>query len=167
MEIRHARKSDADGVAQVHVRSWQAAYRGLLPDAYLEALKPEDRAGHYRFEDPDPDVPLTLVGLEGNTITGFATLGPCADDPDEAGELYGLYVDPPFWGTGVGRSLIATARDTLRARGSGRAVLWVLAGNERAERFYRIDGWSGDNVHRHAEVWGIGVEELRYSRGLT
>jgi len=42
----------------------------------------------------------------------------------------------------------------------------VLAGNERAERFYRIDGWSSDNI-RHAEVWEIGVEELRYSRSLT
>ena len=167
MEIRPARKGDADEVARVHVHSWQAAYRGLLPEAYLDALRPEDRASHYRFEDPDPDTPLTLVALEGSAITGFATIGPYADEPDETGELYGLYVDPPFWGTGVGRSLIATARDRLRDRECSRAVLWVLAGNERAERFYRIDGWSSDRIHRQAEVWGIGVEELRYSRGLT
>jgi len=126
MEIRHARRGDADEVARVHVRAWQAAYRGLLPDAYLDALRPEDRAGYYRF-----------------------------------------YVDPPFWGSGTGRSLLARARDQLRDRGFSRAVLWVLAGNERAERFYRIDGWSGDGTQREAEVWGIGVEELRYSRGLT
>ena len=167
MEIRHARRGDADEVARVHVRAWQAAYSGLLPDAYLDALRPEDRAGYYRFEDPDSDVPLTVVALEGSTITGFTTTGPCADDPDETGELYALYVDPPFWGSGTGRSLIARARDRLRDRGFSRAVLWVLAGNERAERFYRIEGWSGDGTQREAEVWGIGVEELRYSRGLT
>jgi GNAT superfamily N-acetyltransferase len=167
VEIRPARKSDADEVARVHVHSWQAAYRGLLPDSYLDALLPQDRSSHYRFEEPDPDVPLTLVAVEGSTITGFATIGRCADDPDQTGELYGLYVDPPFWGTGTGRSLIASARDRLRDRGFGRAVLWVLVGNERAERFYRRDGWSNDDVRRHDEMWGIGIEELRYSRGLT
>lgn len=167
MKIRRARRNDADEVARIHVHSWQAAYRGLLPDDYLDGLRPEDRANHYSFEDPDPDHPLTLVAIEEGTITGFATVGPCVDVPKETGELYGLYVDAPFWGTGTGRSLIRSARNELREQGFRRAVLWVLSGNQRAERFYRIDGWASDNIRRHAEVWGIEVEELRYSRDLT
>lgn len=166
MEIRRARRDDADEVARVHVHSWQVAYRGLLPDDYLDSLRPQDRANRYSFEDPDPNHPLTLVAVEKSTITGFATVGPCVDDPNETGELYGLYVDPPFWGTGAGRSLIASARNRMREQGFRRAVLWVLAGNERAERFYRIDGWDSENILRQAEVWGISVEEHRYSRDL-
>jgi hypothetical protein len=44
--------------------------------------------------------------------------------------------------------------------------LWVLLGNERAERFYRIDGWIPDDARRRGEVWGVGVQSLRYSRSL-
>ena len=44
MLLRPAEPQDAMGVARVHVRSWQAGYRGLLPDAYLDGLRAEDRA---------------------------------------------------------------------------------------------------------------------------
>jgi hypothetical protein len=38
MDIRPARMEDVPQIAVVHVRSWQAAYRGLLPQAYLDGL---------------------------------------------------------------------------------------------------------------------------------
>jgi hypothetical protein len=50
--------------------------------------------------------------------------------------------------------------------GFGEAVLWVLAGNDRAERFYRADGWALDGGRRQEEVWGVSAEELRYRRAL-
>jgi GNAT superfamily N-acetyltransferase len=95
----------------------------------------------------------------------FATVGPCRD-ADGSGELYALYADPDHWGTGAGRILIADARARLAADHFGTAVLWVLAGNERAERFYRQDGWTRDGTRRRAEVWGIEVDEVRYERPL-
>jgi hypothetical protein len=52
-------------------------------------------------------------------------------------------------------------------RGFTEAVLWVLAGNERAERFYRSDGWTSDGRRRIELIWGgIAVDEVRYRRGL-
>jgi len=45
-------------------------------------------------------------------------------------------------------------------------VLWVLAGNVRAERFYRLDHWTADGHRRSDEVWGVAVNELRYQRTL-
>jgi len=41
----------------------------------------------------------------------------------------------------VRRALIGEARRLLVERGHAEAVLWVLAGNSRAECFYRSDGW--------------------------
>ena len=35
-------------VARVHVRSWQVGYRGLLPDAYLDGLRAEERRSEER-----------------------------------------------------------------------------------------------------------------------
>src|ERR1700759_342461 len=43
--IRAARAADAAQIALVHVRSWQSAYRGLMPQAYLDGLDPAQRVG--------------------------------------------------------------------------------------------------------------------------
>jgi GNAT superfamily N-acetyltransferase len=167
MLLRPAEPQDAMEVARVHVRSWQAGYRGLLPDAYLDGLRAEDRAQHYRLGSEDVREPATVVAIDDGTICGFATTAP-ARDPDVAddGELYALYVDPAWWGRGVGRTLIAAARGRLVELGFRNAVLWLLAGNARADRFYRIDGWAPDGPARTDSVWGVMVDEVRYRRAL-
>ena len=44
MNIRAAVAADARGIAEVHVRSWQAAYRGQIPDSVLAGLSVDARA---------------------------------------------------------------------------------------------------------------------------
>jgi hypothetical protein len=39
------------------------------------------------------------------------------------------------------------------------AVLWVLTGNDRAERFYRADGWLPDGRRREEDVCGHSSEQ--------
>jgi GNAT superfamily N-acetyltransferase len=153
-------------VACVHVRSWQAAYRGLLPDGYLDGLRAEDRATRYTFDLVGPDNPATTVAVEGDAICGFATTGPARGDAPRAGEVCALYVDPTAWGRGVGRVLMADARTRLSSLGFTEAVLWVLTGNDRADRFYRADGWLPDGRRREEDVWGIRVSNIRYRRLL-
>jgi GNAT superfamily N-acetyltransferase len=167
MQLRLARPDDAMAVARVHVRSWQVAYRTLLPDDYLSQLRPEDRAKTYDFANLDPLKPRTMVAAEAGLILGFATTMPSRDaDLPEHGELCAIYVDPDRWGQGIGMALIAAARANLLALGYRNALLWVLAGNARAERFYRIDQWVADGRCRTDSVWGVTVNEVRYQRGL-
>lgn len=175
MFLRPAEPEDALAVARVHVRSWQAAYKGLLPDDYLDQLRPEDRASKYDFASLDPLKPRTLVAVEEGLIQGFATtrLVPAAIvtpspelDPKHWGELCALYVDPEHWGCGMGVALAEAARAHLFSLGMQNAYLWVLAGNLRAERFYQRDGWVPDDARRTDTLWGITVEELRYQRRL-
>jgi GNAT superfamily N-acetyltransferase len=167
MFLRPAKAQDAMNVARVHVRSWQTAYRGLLPAEYLDTLKPEDRAARYTFENPDTTKPFTLVAEDNGRITGFATTAPARDaDSRDCGELYALYVDPDFWGRGIGAELAKAARTRLVELEFQHAVLWVMKGNARAERFYKIDGWQPDGHQRSDTVWGVTVNELRYRRQL-
>ena len=159
-------------VARVHVRSWQVAYRTLMPDEYLDQLRPEDRAPRYTFGSPDPLKPWTIVAIEGGTIHGFATSGFAtrgfARDPELSnhGELYALYVDPDQWGRGIGFALASAARARLVDLGCRQAILWVLAGNVRAERVYLKDGWATDGGRRTEVVWGAKCDEIRYRRSL-
>ncbi len=167
MQLRPAQPADALAIAQVHVRSWQAAYRTLLPDDYLDQLRPEDRAPHYDFSHTDPAKPQTLVATDASSILGFATTMP-ARDPDLAGfgELCALYVDPTHWSQGIGLALVSAARASLLQQGFRNALLWVLAGNLRADRFYQLDGWIPDGTRRTESLWNITVQEIRYQRPL-
>ena len=163
--VRDAIPSDADGVARVHVRTWQTAYRGLLPDAYLDSLKAEDRARRYTFGLSDPATPQTLVALDSGELVGFATVRTLPEDPG-VGELCALHVDPTHWNRRIGLALIEAARARLSEHGSRRARLWLLEGNARAERFYRLDRWQPDGTRRTEEVWGASVVEVGFTRAL-
>ena len=167
MLLRPAEPEDAIAVARVHVRSWQVGYRTLLPGAYLERLNPQERALRYNFKTMDPRQPATIVAQEAGIVCGFATTAPARDtDVPDHGELRALYVDPDCWGRGVGATLIAAARARLRGLGFRNAVVWVLAGNTRADRFYRLDRWLPDGLRRTESLWGTTVDEIRYRRAL-
>ena len=166
LTLRDARPEDAAEVAGVNVRSWQVAYRGLLPDEYLDGLRAEDRAQRYTFDLVGPEHPATTVALEGDAICGFVTTGPAKGGAQRTGEVNAIYVDPKAWGRGVGRVLMANARSRLCGLGFTEAVLWALTGNDRADRFYRADGWLPDGQRRDEDVWGIRVSNIRYRRVL-
>jgi GNAT superfamily N-acetyltransferase len=167
MMLRPATAADAMPVAMVHVRAWQAAYRRLIPDGSLQAMRPEERAQSYDFASVDPARPRTLVAVEADTVLGFATICPARDPAVTGqGELCALYVEPDCWGRGIGQELAAAARAELYQLGFRNAVLWVIAGNARAQRFYRGDGWTRDELHRKQRVWNVTVETVRYSRVL-
>ncbi|HEX5461408.1 MAG TPA: GNAT family N-acetyltransferase [Steroidobacteraceae bacterium] len=168
MNLRPAVPEDALSVARVHVRAWQVAYRGLLPDDYLTGLRAEDRAQRYDFASRDPARPRTLVAIEADTVLGFATISPARDQELAGqGELCALYVEPDCWGRGIGQALASAARSELHRLGFRQAALWVIAGNARAERFYRADGWTHDGLRRAQQVWSVRVDTVRYSRALA
>jgi GNAT superfamily N-acetyltransferase len=88
-------------------------------------------------------------------------------DPQGAGELFAINLDPDHWGTGAGRALLGGAHAELGRLGFGETVLWVLTGNVRARRFYEIAGWVADGSERSSEVLGVTVPEVRYRRRST
>ncbi len=165
--IRPAQVSDAAGIAEVHVRSWQEAYTGIVPDEYLAGLDPAQRTPVWAENlrrGPDDRV-FTWVAEAEEHIVGFATLGPGRDEDVRRGdqEIYSIYLDPEQWGHGVARDLMRTV---VAEAGSGtRILLWVLAENERARHFYRRNGFEPDGVEKLVPVGGAELLEVRYRRG--
>jgi GNAT superfamily N-acetyltransferase len=166
-EIRPATPDDALAVARVHVRTWQAAYRGLIAQAYLDSLKPEVWAAKYGFQRTGPELPTTLVAVHDETVCGMVMFGPYrGEELPNTGELLALYVDPDYWHAGLGRLLIVAARDGLRREGFAEAALWVLDGNVRARKFYECDGWTLDGGRQTKSIAGAQLDEVRYRRTL-
>jgi ribosomal protein S18 acetylase RimI-like enzyme len=155
MRIREAEPKDARAIAELHVASWQAAYRGQLTDEYLDGLSVDDRLEQHRrtLEEPRSDW-RTWVAEDAGRVAGFAVTGPSedADADDRTGEVYAIYLDPERVGTGLGRSLFEKAVGDLRERGFTRATLWVLETNELARRFYEVAGWKLDGTKTHERV---------------
>ncbi|MCV7102045.1 GNAT family N-acetyltransferase [Mycobacterium palustre] len=165
IEVRPAAPEDTRDVARVHARSWRSAYRGLLPDGYLDGLDPEVLARRYTFGRMGIRVPSTVLAVDGPAVCGLVTTGLSRDEGlPNFGELMALYVDPAYLGTGVGRLLITAARERLRGLGVAGALLWVLDGNARARRFYERDGWWRDGAWRTETFDGQPVRQLRYRR---
>lgn len=170
--IRPASEADALEIGAVQVRAWQAAYRGIMPDAYLDDLKPAQRAPMWRALVVEADPARRLVvattsdaDTPAGAVVGFASFGPARHDPVDGG-LYALNVDPSVWGRGVGPRLLLEATTWLRGAGYPEAVLFVAVANTRARRMYEADGWTVDGTEVTEEVLGVDVREIRYRRSL-
>jgi GNAT superfamily N-acetyltransferase len=164
--VRAASEADAEAIGRIQVETWREAYEGLLPEATIAAF---DIAGRQRmWREGLARTPragsATFVATADDEIVGFATVGASSSE-EGSGELYAIYVHPTAWGTGAGRALIERAEESLRSVGFERAMLWVLNGNERAERFYRAAGWEHDG-EKEDDFQGATVVELRYRKSL-
>lgn len=168
--IRAAVPADAHGIAVVHVRGWQKAYRGLMPQDHLDALSVAQRAEGWERILADTDRPSTiLVAERDGAIAGWASFGGARDDdPPGTGELWGIYAHPDAWSTGVGHALLTAVEQGLRDAGHAGAYLWVLAGNERATRFYERHGWRGDGGTKVDDGRpGLVLRERRHVKDLS
>jgi ribosomal protein S18 acetylase RimI-like enzyme len=166
MNVRPATAEDADAIGRVQVETWRAAYRGLMPDDAVAAFDVEERRRMWRdglARAPRPGSATFVAELEGEVV-GFASVG-AARDEEDAGELYAIYLHPTCWDRGIGRALLERAEESMRSSGFTRAILWVMEGNERGERFYRAAGWERDD--RKLDTFqGAEIAELRYRKAL-
>ena len=166
--IRNAQLEDADRIGAIQVRAWQVAYRGVMPDAYLDELDADDRAAYWRRQVIALlSSQMLKVIVDDGLVVGFAAAGPEHDGRDESvGELYAINLDPRVWGRGFGRALLRDMTGELAGLGHVEAVLWVVPQNDRARRFYESEAWRDDHVCREDEVFGVVVPEMRYRRLL-
>ena len=167
--IRAARSGDSKGMGIAHVRAWQAAYRGVMTDDYLDGLSVEERAAMWERAISAPAGPHVLVATVGDEVIGFASFGaePNQSDGSGLGELYAINLDPAHWGNGIGRLLLREATNSLRSMGFREAVLWVAPANFRARGLYDSEGWADDGAVRSEDVLGATVQEMRYRCTLT
>ncbi|WP_406452413.1 GNAT family N-acetyltransferase [Streptomyces sp. NBC_01622] len=170
LQIRPMVLADCDRVSEIRVLGWQFAYRGLMPQSFLDALSAKDDAERRRahFAQGDGSV-VNLVAQRSEETVGWAALGPYRDGEVRTGEaeLYAIYLDPRHLNTGAGRALMQEALRRCAALGHDRVYLWVVRGNARARRFYERAGFRADGAEEPYEVDGVLVPEIRYVRELT
>lgn len=168
MSIQRAALTDAREVATVHVAAWQAAYRDLLPSAYLSDLSIDERKAIWErvLEEARSEV---YVVRAADGILGFVSFGPARGRRPQTntGEIQALYVLPDYWSTGLGLALCQRALQRLADAGFSRVELWVLAANERGIRFYERLGFRRvEDSETMIEIGDQAYAEVRYERDV-
>lgn len=171
VRVREMALADCDRVSRIRVLGWQSAYRGLMPQPYLDAMDVTADAERRRalFARTSDDVVHLVAEDEGGEVVGWACVGPYRDGEVRTAdaELYALYVDTGRSGAGVGQALLRESVRRCETAGHARMLLWVLKGNTRARRFYERAGFDPDGTEEPFVVEGVAVPEVRYARPLN
>ncbi|MFE0849109.1 GNAT family N-acetyltransferase [Streptomyces rochei] len=170
VHVREMVEADIEAVSTIRVRGWQAAYAGVVPQTYLDAMTVEGDAGQRRqwFSQPGRES-QDLVALGDRGPVGWICFGPYRGEMpglERAGEIYALYISPDLIGQGIGRLLLGETHAQMKGQGFETSALWVLSDNQRARRFYERAGYQADGVTQDDVYDGITLTELRYQRVL-
>jgi GNAT superfamily N-acetyltransferase len=154
-------------MGDVHVRVWRWAYREQMPEEFLERMRPERRAEIWRADLADGWISAWVAEVDG-AVVGFAGTAPTRDEdlPPGTAELVMINVLEEHAGQGVGRALMEVVEGHWGEIGADAAVLWVLADNDRARRFYARLGWGTDGATGVYEVPGATIPQMRMSKRL-
>jgi L-amino acid N-acyltransferase YncA len=169
MIIRPALVEDSHGIALVHVSSWQHAYRGIVPQSYLDQLSVANREKQW-VEVFERGSSVTLVAEAAGHIVGFISYGNSRAEHalQDVGEIHAIYVASSHWSTGVGRSLWEAALARLRELSLAQAIVWVLAANEQAIRFYERVGFAlSEGSETPVEIGGMRLPKVRYEIAIA
>ncbi|MFD4258619.1 GNAT family N-acetyltransferase [Streptomyces sp. NPDC058534] len=163
--------ADCDRVALIRVRGWQTAYRGLVPQVYLDGMDAAGDAERRRvlFSRARAGVVNLVAEDDRGEVVGWACHGPYrgGERPTRDAELYAIYVSPERLGAGIGQALIRESVRRCAAAGHPRMLLWVLRDNARARRFYERAGFGADGAEEPFLVEGVEVPEVRYAADLA
>jgi len=162
--IRIANSEDAAAIAAVHVRGWQAAYRGYFPDDFLDDLSVADRAKGWVVWLADAARPTAVYETPAG-IAGVVSIGPSRDSgaSSATGELLLIYVEPALWRRGVGTALMSWATAAAPARDWTAMTLWTIEGNASARAFYERCGWVRDGATKREPFAGHVLSQVRYA----
>ena len=160
MEIRYITSSDdRNAISRIYEESWRYAYRGIIPQDYLDAIPKGRWAGH--FDNPGW---YTMVCVEDGAFIGTGSFcrSRFARFPD-AGEVISIYFLPEYMGKGYGRELMKAVLRELKEQDFREVFLWVLEENRRARGFYESMGFRRTDDSMESSIGGKMLRELRYT----
>jgi GNAT superfamily N-acetyltransferase len=159
--LRQATSTDAQLIAGMHAQSWASAYRGILPDDFLDREMSAERETHWqtRFEELAAGAGEILIAIQDDRPIGFI----CLVAPDENGSVLvdNLHALPGAKGSGLGTAMLTVAAQWARERGATSLHLSVLEPNVAAIGFYESRGWKLAG-REDDTMGGIDIIALRY-----
>ena len=132
-------QSDASAIARVRAESWRAAYRGIVPDAFLDGMDVGGWADVYRrlLENPPEKMASFVVEADAKVVGMAATSPDRDDDTPYSAELLMIYLALGYWRRGIGQKLMHATTTWLIGQGMASMIVWGLAENWPADDFMK------------------------------
>lgn len=135
--IRNIEEKDIPSVAEIRIKGWQMAYRGIVDEKYLDSMNVgkeiEKRKKDYRQNG-------FIVAELNKKIVGFCRYidnnSFVQDMSNIDCELLSLYVEPTLKFNGIGTKLFEFVVDEFRRKNKTKMILWCLKDNKQAKKFY-------------------------------
>ncbi|MBU5484175.1 GNAT family N-acetyltransferase [Clostridium sp. MSJ-11] len=159
MEIRLMNEQDdCFAISNVYEESWKGAYKGIIPQAYLDSI-PKGRWVQF-LNDSTWN---TLIMLDGDKIIGTSSYGASRfADMNGYGEIISIYLLPEYFGKGYGKQLLQTTIDGLIQMGYKDIFLWVLETNSKTRHFYERFGFETSSAYLDDDIGGKRLREIQY-----
>ena len=150
--IQLANPDDAPDMAEIHARSWEAAYKDFIPMEYIREASAK-RPDLWKRIVTNENTTHYIIKADGKTV-GIMTIAPPKDEDvdDNYFELHGIYLHPDYFYKGIGTQAVNFAFDKALELGKKFMNVWVFAENENAIKFYEKHGFTADNktnTHDH------------------
>jgi len=161
VRIREAKKSDAEEIRSVAEKTWYATYDGFISHETIETVIEK----WYKVTDLKQQVedPYFFVAVVEGDVAGFVHATISKEDK-EVLELHRIYLDPDYWGQGVGSKLLQKVLESVD-KGIDRIALEVLQGNEVGRGFYVSKDF--EEVERESvELFGEPVTQIVMEKKL-
>lgn len=164
MDIVKATADRAEDIGYVHAMSWRGAYRGIVPDEYLDNnFTPEKRAAVFKKVLQSGNTEYFYIAYLNGQPIGMLAIGKSRDDDadDSTGEVGAIYLLPDYWGKRYGKQLMDFAVERFNELSCKKITLWVLEENKRARRFYEKYGFVSDGTKKELNI-GKTLIAVRY-----
>ncbi len=134
IEIRPATLDEASQLCDVYDKAMRSSHTGLMSAKALEFMLA--RRGLQWWENllmTKPGAPLAMH-FDGK-IVGYVSVGKSRIERTRCdGEIFELCLLPEYQGLGYGKPLLEAGRRRLSSAGFKRAAIWMVQGNETAQR---------------------------------
>ncbi len=163
MEIRRIRPDDSRmDISRIYEESWKSAYKGIVPQAYLDSIP----NGHWAPHLDQPGWHTLICVDEGRAIGTTSFCESRFQQFPSWGEIISLYLLPEYAGQGYGKALLEAALCELKQLGFRDIFLWVLEENHHARLFYEKMGFNVSDAFLEDQIGGKPLREVQYTYRL-
>ncbi len=163
--FRLAKPSDAPDMAEVHMRSWEVAYKDIIPAEYI-LEKNATRPALYERVITEENTNSYVIQQDGETVGIMRIAQPQDGDvSNNFYELHYIYLHPDYFRMGIGTQAMNFAFDIARSLGKTVMTVWVFAENENSISFYAKCGFVADGKTKNNE-YGRVIDSIRMRKDL-